>query len=286
MPVQVKARSNSGDQHSADVNTLVYNNGKLYSGADDGKIIIWDKDLNKLREIQAHPTTVYCIAFGNSTLYSCSNDGAVLSWDPDTLELRLKILQVENEMYRLAFSDGVLYSSDDQGNVRSHKDNVVKGLYALLEPLREVIVQNKCIYTVRDLDLVLTEIKGEKTFEIRATFSGRAPMCLIEDKLCFSSRSGKDIIIHEKLTPYKNVCEVKNAHDMVINALTGSSSNGDTFLFSGAWDKLVKRWKIENGACNLVDFCDTGEVINVMTNGDQGTVYIGCGDGSLARLDY
>ncbi|KAI4459142.1 wd40-repeat-containing domain superfamily [Holotrichia oblita] len=121
---------------------------------------MWDKDLNKLKEIKAHPTTVYCLAFGNDTLYSCSNDGALYAWEPESLEQKLKLLQVENELYRLAFSDGVLYSCDDQGNVRSHADNVVKGIYALLEPLRELIVHDKCIYTVRDLDLVLTEMKG------------------------------------------------------------------------------------------------------------------------------
>lgn len=79
---------------------------------------MWDKDLNKLNEIQAHPTTVYCLTFGNDTLYSCSNDGALLSWEPNTLQLKEKLLQVENELYRLAFSDGILYSSDDQGNVK------------------------------------------------------------------------------------------------------------------------------------------------------------------------
>lgn len=40
MPLHIKSRSKTEDQHSADVNTLVYQNGKLYSGADDGKIIV------------------------------------------------------------------------------------------------------------------------------------------------------------------------------------------------------------------------------------------------------
>lgn len=40
MPLQVKAKTKPEDKHSADVNTLIYHNGKLYSGADDGKIIV------------------------------------------------------------------------------------------------------------------------------------------------------------------------------------------------------------------------------------------------------
>lgn len=88
---------------------------------------MWDKDLNKLKEVKAHPTTVYCLAFGNDTLYSCSNDGALYSWDPETLEQKSKLLQLENELYRLAFSDGVLYSCDDQGNVSiGFKQNLLK----------------------------------------------------------------------------------------------------------------------------------------------------------------
>lgn len=78
---------------------------------------VWDKELNKLNEIQAHPTTIYCITTGNDTLYSCSNDGALKSWELDSLKEITKILQVDEELYRLAFADGVLYSSDDQGNV-------------------------------------------------------------------------------------------------------------------------------------------------------------------------
>lgn len=78
---------------------------------------VWDKDLNKLNEVQGHPTTVYCLAAGNDTLYSCSNDGALLSWELGSLKEKTRLLQVDNEIYRLTFSDGVLYSCDDQGNV-------------------------------------------------------------------------------------------------------------------------------------------------------------------------
>lgn len=41
MPIQIKAKSNSNEHHSADINTLIYYNSKIYSGADDGKIIVY-----------------------------------------------------------------------------------------------------------------------------------------------------------------------------------------------------------------------------------------------------
>lgn len=40
MVLQVRTRADSADKHTADVNTLVYHKGRLYSGADDGKIIV------------------------------------------------------------------------------------------------------------------------------------------------------------------------------------------------------------------------------------------------------
>lgn len=38
MPLHVSTRADDADKHSNDVNALVYVKGKLYSGADDGKI--------------------------------------------------------------------------------------------------------------------------------------------------------------------------------------------------------------------------------------------------------
>lgn len=72
---------------------------------------------------------------------------------------------------------------------------------------------------------------------------------------------------------------------MIINALTGTSNADNIFLHSGAWDKFIKRWKIENGTCDLVDACNVDAVVNVMTNGDNGTIYVGCGDGRVLRVD-
>lgn len=40
MAFQVRTRADTADKHIADVNTLIYYKGKLYSGADDGKIIV------------------------------------------------------------------------------------------------------------------------------------------------------------------------------------------------------------------------------------------------------
>lgn len=38
MPLGVTSRVDDANKHNGDVNALVYSKGKLYSGADDGKI--------------------------------------------------------------------------------------------------------------------------------------------------------------------------------------------------------------------------------------------------------
>lgn len=38
MPLHVSTRADDADKHANDVNALIYRQGKLYSGADDGKI--------------------------------------------------------------------------------------------------------------------------------------------------------------------------------------------------------------------------------------------------------
>lgn len=38
MPFQIRTRADDGDKHIYDVNCMIYHKGKLYSGADDGKI--------------------------------------------------------------------------------------------------------------------------------------------------------------------------------------------------------------------------------------------------------
>ncbi|KRT80062.1 WD40 domain-containing protein [Oryctes borbonicus] len=286
MAFQVRTRADSADKHTADVNTLVYYKGKLYSGADDGKIIVWEEDLKKVTEVKAHASTVYCLAVSGDVLYSCSNDGAIKAWDLNDVKERGTILQLESgEIYRLFAKNGTLFSSDEQGVVRVHDGQNIKNIYNLLEPLKDVMVVGNFLYTVRDLDLVITEMKEKDNFQMTKTLMGRAPVCTSGNYLCFASRSGKDILIHENCptSGFKQVAEVKDAHEMIINSLVGTKS-GD-HLYSAGWDKMVKQWKIEKGSCQLINSCNADMVINVLAYGEKGEIYAGGSDGHIVRID-
>ncbi|XP_022904447.2 E3 ubiquitin-protein ligase TRAF7 [Onthophagus taurus] len=288
MSFQIRTRADSADKHTADVNTLIYYKGKLYSGADDGKIMSWEEDLRKITEVKAHVTTVLCLAGSSDNLFSCSNDGNIKKWSlTDLQEQGTLFTQKDGEIYRLVATNGTLYSSDEQGVVRVHEGDVIKNIFNLLEPLREVIVLGNFLYTVRDLDLVITEMKDNGNFQTAKSFNGRAPACLAGDYLCFSSRGGKDIIIHENNpeNEFKPVAEVKDAHTMIINSLVGVKTSSGAVLYSAGWDKIIKKWKIENGACTLVGSVDSEMVVNVLTNGEKGEIYAGGSDGHIIRVD-
>ncbi|KRT80061.1 WD40 domain-containing protein [Oryctes borbonicus] len=288
MAFHVRTRADAADKHISDVNALVYYKGKLYSGADDGKIIVWEEDLKKVTEVNAHPTTVYSLAADGDTLYSCSNDGTIKAWNLNDLAAKETIFQVEQgEIYKIYVKNRLLYSSDEQGVVRIHEGKTLKGTYNLLEPLKDILVDNNVLFTVRDLDVVVTALKEHNNFQLTKTLEGRAPMCMAGNYLCFSSRGGKDILIHEnsESSSYKLVTEYKDAHEMIINALVGVKSGNDTLLYSAGWDKIVKQWKIENGTCKPVNSCDADMVVNVLTYGEKGEVYAGGSDGHIVRID-
>lgn len=51
MPLHVSTRADDADKHASDVNALVYAKGRLYSGADDGKIKVDALELKFLRTL-------------------------------------------------------------------------------------------------------------------------------------------------------------------------------------------------------------------------------------------
>ncbi|XP_076258865.1 uncharacterized protein LOC143195515 isoform X2 [Rhynchophorus ferrugineus] len=202
MPLRISCRASNNDKHEWDITYFSFHDGKLYSAADDGKIMIWSADLVKLNEVQAHPCSVYCLVIHKDTLWSCSNDGTIKSWDAETLKpIQTLVENGEVEYWQLAILDNCLVAGDDKGNISVYKGDKLYGQINLAEPVKAMIVSDNMIFTVRDLDLVITEIKteGENVqYGVKKTFMGRAPVTLIGDKLfAYSTREGKEIVINE-----------------------------------------------------------------------------------------
>lgn len=77
---------------------------------------------------------------------------------------------------------------------------------------------------------------------------------------------------------------VQGAHEKLINALCGAKWDNKNVLFSGGWDKQLKEWLIDGNSTKSRGTCDTEIVINTITTGNKGEIYVGGGDGHIVRL--
>lgn len=277
--MKVISRAADYQKHAFDVNTLVFWKGKLYSGGDDGKIKVWSEDLNLLGEVQAHPTTVLSIDVCDNGVYSCSNDGTVKIWELDTLKEKLILVKdATTEFAKVHLSNGLLYTGDSDGNINVYKQDKFYGSFNIAEPVKDMLVHGQLLFTAKDLDMAINEVKTDSErlqFGTKKMFTGRAPLALAGERICFSSREGKDILIHESSDQkgFQQVTEIKDAHKLVINTLAGTNWNNKETLFSGGWDKQVKKWSIEGNTAKETASCNADIVVNVIAIGAQDRIY-------------
>ncbi|XP_044757862.1 protein JINGUBANG, partial [Coccinella septempunctata] len=288
--MKVSVEADNKDKHEFDVNFLLYAKEKLYSAADDGKIKVWTPDLKLLGEVQAHPCSVFSLAASEDTLYSSSNDGTVKAWSLDDLKEKKTLLNEPNfEFWRVAWNNGYLYVGDDQGNIRVYNNEEYYGIMNIAEPVKDMAVDGHILFTA-NLDIIVTDVKlqGKNLQSInRINICGKAPITLAGNTLCFTNREGRDIIVHEKDDDkkWKELAQLKGAHELIINTLAGGFRDGKVHLFSGGWDKNVKAWIIQNNKIENKGSCDVGFTVNALVLGDDGIVYAAGENGNMVQID-
>ncbi|XP_050304051.1 uncharacterized protein LOC126741602 [Anthonomus grandis grandis] len=294
MTLTISCRATDADKHDKDVSELLYHKGKLYSGGDDGKIKVWSADLVKEAEIQAHILPVFSLAASEDTLYSCSSDGSVKCFDLNTLKEKTALKENEKvEYWRVRYTNGNLYVGDNEGNVSVYKNNQFYGFVNVAEPIKDMQVLEPYVLTVQDSDLVITEFKlgGESIqWATDSNIPGRGPIALIGSKLfALIDRDGKEILLHStnKHAEFKQLAKIVHgsADDRIINALCGIQWGEQKFLFSGGWDKVLKKWKVINDQ-GLSDegSVEVDLVINSIAAGDDNQVYAAGSDGHIVRV--
>nr|CAD7457505.1 unnamed protein product [Timema tahoe] len=283
MPLTISVTVSENNRHLQDVTTLLFKDEKLYSAAEDGIVKVWDPHLRFLMELRAHESVVFHLATIGDTLYTCSNDGTIKAWDIDTLEHKKTLLQYDSEVWRFFAAHGRLYAGDVKGIVRVYENDELVRIYDLTEEVRDMAVSTQLLYTVRDRDVVITELlPGPKGHAVtRKTIEGSSPMCLVGDMICFVSRSARDILVHDnnKQSSFKELGKIQ-AHEMIINTLC---PEGDSIVYSGGYDAKVKKWDMSN--MKLLDSCDIGRSISALSIGSRGQVYVAGSSGYIARLD-
>ncbi|XP_018579199.1 uncharacterized protein LOC108917198 [Anoplophora glabripennis] len=293
-------KASDDEKHNMDVNVVLYHKGKIYTGGDDGKIKVWNTDVKKVAEVTAHPCSVFSLAGSDDYLYSCSNEGTIKTFDLNTLkEISTVVKDEKTEYWKLFYADGFLYSGDNLGNIVVWKHGKELGETNILEPIKDLAVSGKFLFTVKDSDMVVTELhldnvrldeehKRQIQFGTRAVHMGRYPVALIGKKYAAcADRDGKEIVIIEnnEKTNFKQFTKIEGAHEMLVNAIAGCDYKGQTLLFSGGWDKKLKKFRFDEDIVKLDCTSEVGFVVNSIAIGGSGEIYAAGGEGNLLRIE-
>lgn len=164
------------------------------------------------------------------------------------------------------------------------------GQIETLEQIKDIAVIGKLVFTVRDLDLNILEQSGDKGRTITCnTICGRAPLCVTKDKLIYSSRDGHSVLVNYNCRDkqFKQVAEIKDVHEKLINTVTGVTPGEKTYVYSGGWDNVVKQWIVTDDGYKPGCTCSLPTYINVLITDEEGKkIFAAGGDGNIWRLDY
>lgn len=210
---------------------------------------MWTKDLKFSREIAIHKDfqVISLAANSHKQLYSCGRDGSLRyfrrPWSHDNNDILLQTVQ--DDVTSLYIANDVLFSGDDKGIVTKWYHNQVGAQYNVGEEVRGLAVEENNLYTVRESDVVITDITPHQMSQVtKGTFPGRFPLILIgthkpvipdhipagrrpsyipeiikEKKYIVSAtRDGKGIVVSNNGTPFK-VLATKEVRIVIIKYL-------------------------------------------------------------------
>lgn len=270
--------------HDGDVISICSSGGRVFSGGEDGLVKVWDEKLNQTGEIRVSTYSVYDMAYKGENLYTCTYDGKITIWNPPKPNEKEWTTQAILEGHlesirRIRFKDDdTLYSGDESGVIIEWIKNEKGRVFNLLEEIWDLWVAEDTLYTVRDKDVVITNIKGKNTFTSKGTFEGRGPMHLMDGKLYCLTRDGLNITAYAiNGDKFQNIGSLKG-HERIINTLAGR----DNMLFSGGWDGLIKSWDVRT--LQQIASYDAKDCINCLSLNENMTLYAGGSNGIFVGL--
>ncbi|XP_053951009.1 E3 ubiquitin-protein ligase TRAF7 [Anastrepha ludens] len=285
----------STEKHEGDVTCLAYHNNQVFSGGADGKIKIWDNDLNLIKSVDAHEAYMYAMAINtrNGKLYSSSCDGCVKFMAPPYDQTE-QLFSCEDAIQAMYCDGDTLYTGDEKGVVTNWIDDKIKFKYNLVEEVKSLAAEKSLIYTVRDLDVVVSEMSAGKSgkYSNKAVLPGKSPMTLVgpvvDDKrtfLAFADRTGKGLSFVKNLPQQKfeTVWNLPDCHELIVQAICGD----DKFLYSGGYDNKVKGWtNFDQAKPTPLGEVEVGSCVNAIVCGANNWVYIGTLDGIVRRARF
>ncbi|CAD6994559.1 unnamed protein product [Ceratitis capitata] len=290
-----KIEKESTEKHEGDITCLAYYNNQVFSGGADGKIKIWDNDLNLIKNVDAHEAYIYAMAINerNGKLYSSSCDGCVKFISPPYQQTE-QLFCCEDAIQAMYCDGETLYTGDEKGVVTNWVDDKIKFKYNLVEEVKSLAAEKSLIYTVRDLDVVVSDMIAGKSgkYSNKAVLPGKSPLALvgpvIDDKrtfLAFADRTGKGLSFVKNLPQQKfeNVWNLPDCHELIIQAICGD----EKCLYSGGYDNKVKGWtNFDQSSPKALGEVEVGNCVNALVCGANNQVYIGTSDGIVRRATF
>ncbi|XP_036672788.3 F-box and WD repeat domain-containing 11-A [Drosophila suzukii] len=286
----------ASEGHEGDATCVAYFDGQLFSGGADGKIRIWSPELQLLATVNAHEAYIYCMAINqHGKVYSSSCDGQVhFMLPPYGDEAVQELFRCDNAIQAMYCDGTVLYTGDDKGVVTTWTNDRMLFKYNLVEEVKSLAGEQKLIYTVRDLDVVVSQVADGKSgkYSNKAVIAGKSPLSLLgplvdgkRSYLAFPDRSGMGLQLVNNLPQqqYTQLWHIPDCHELIVNALCGD----EKYLYSGGYDKKVKAWTdLGSEKPRALGEVDVGSCVNSICCGDNAKVYIASSDGLIRSAKF
>lgn len=225
-----------------------------------------------------------------------------------------ELLRCDDAIQAMYCDGDILYTGDEKGVVTNWDNDKMLFKFNLVEEVKSLAVEKKLIFTVRDLDVVVSEVVSGKSgkYSNKAVVPGKSPLVLVgpivEDKrsyLAFADRTGKGLSLVRNL-PTEKFASVWNlpvhfivlsitkilkisffysqdCHELIINSICGN----DKFLYSGGYDSKVKGWtNLDQEAPKALGEVVIGSCVNNICCGVNDNVYIASSDGIIRRAKF
>ncbi|XP_026329599.1 uncharacterized protein LOC113237383 [Hyposmocoma kahamanoa] len=256
---------------------------QLFVGTEDGSIKVFDANLTSGASWSAHTVQLFALTAGCGYVYSSSNDGGIRVWTPKGEKVK-ELPPTGGDVGVLHIFGNNVYAGDEAGNVVIYENNEEKAKYNVLEEVKDLWFHSPFLFTVRDLDVTVTEIKPDESknrFTTRFTVEGRAPLRATGNRLLFMARGGITLQLHDNSvdTGFKKLHEVK-VSDMIVTSL---SVIGD-YAWTGGWDGHVRRWKITGDKLESAGEINLGSCVNALDTSASNTAYAVLSGGRVVRL--
>ncbi|XP_023718980.1 F-box/WD repeat-containing protein pof11 isoform X1 [Cryptotermes secundus] len=270
--------------HESAIYHIAAHKDTLYSCSNDGTLQAWSLDGLKHKKtlFQSSDEEILRLYVIDGTLYSGNDKGILSVWKNDKLQCLFSMVE---EIRDFSVADNLMYTVRDRDVCINelmpeepaasifNLEGTIKFLHSIPNFFQYITVLKPIFYYAS---------KGDRGHYImRKTLEGRSPLCIVGNKLCFATRSGNNICVHEnsQASSFKELGQIQ-AHEMILNALCGFE---DSTLFSGGYDGKVKQWNLETLEC--INTCEVGFCINTICIGSQGQVYVAGDNGFINRLD-